>query len=491
SEQIYRSLESGDLIRLARVNTALYSTVQGPLYRNATVTSYNRLALFVRTLHNVVCIDTCSGKAITKPLVTLRLTIDPCTKHSPTAAMLANMIGALKWYYPNVSITLRIPIEYCNSQTLWILGTEEFPRVTTLILELGGSSISSSCGSLCPARNPIIQAILNNPSALESCGCSDSECIPNSIFWSRIFNGFSFPDLQEVEVLHKQVTLDSQSANPVVFSESCLKRLGKITRLMVDSAPELSDSVLMGSLTRAECLKRLELRNIFGLSYEGLSILLPLVLPNLTHFTLEIPFHHPSAQQARDQLQSYQSLEPKGDECASPVHLCPLLRVYGKHLHYLEVHAPYLCRDLFLHESEKYQLDDDGVMTDIGGASGGVCFSRNGTPFLIDRIALEQTIRRVRKHKGEKAFQDAVQVGSTVQLSVGDPGGTISAGARDAPQYHQYPTDVGGLSTINKYSRGRLMMFREGMCRDGESWEEIGELARLEEANVRWTCISG
>ncbi|PWW73760.1 hypothetical protein C7212DRAFT_27355, partial [Tuber magnatum] len=34
------------------------------------------------------------------------------------------------------------------------------------------------------------------------------------------------------------------------------------------------------------------------------------------------------------------------------------------------------------------------------------------------------------------------------------------------------------------------MRFGEGMCQDGESWEEIGVLVRLEEENVKWTCIN-
>ena len=105
SEQIYRSLPYGDLTRLARVNRALYTSVQSPLYRHAKVTSYERLTLFIRTLNAVACFDKSGEGAVSKHVVTLHLTIDPNASESespshnrPTAVMLSRMIGALGRY---------------------------------------------------------------------------------------------------------------------------------------------------------------------------------------------------------------------------------------------------------------------------------------------------------------------------------------------------------------------------------------------------------
>ncbi|PUU78979.1 hypothetical protein B9Z19DRAFT_1047547 [Tuber borchii] len=498
SEQIYRSLPYGDLTRLARVNRALYTSVQSPLYRHAKVTSYERLTLFIRTLNAVACFDKSGEGAVSKHVVTLHLTIDPNASESespshnrPTAVMLSRMIGALGRYCPSVSITLHISNGSCNAQPLTSFELETFPRVSTLILAVGFPSISSgSSTSGPPARPSFHQVIPGRRAALESWGRMGSGCNPNAKFWSGIFNGSSFPDLREVEILHDSGSPASQWAKHVEFGEDDLKGLGKVTRLVVNSAPELNDSVLMGALTRAECLKRLELRNIVGLSYEALSMLLPHALPNLTHFTLHIPFRHRSARQAKDQLETYQPLAPTGEANPLPVHLCPLLRAYGRNLQYLEVQAPYLCRDLFLHESEKSKLNEEGVKIDLGGRGGSLCYSRSGVPFHIDRIALEQTVKQVRKQNGERAFKEAVQLNLREELSKNKTKDISSAGAVSSAEYQEEQKKLKRARTIKEQGWQRTVRFREGMCRDGESWEEIGILARLEEENVKWTCIN-
>lgn len=55
----------------------------------------------------------------------------------------------------------------------------------------------------------------------------------------------------------------------VTFDKDALGGLGKVTKLVVEATPELNDSVLMGALTSAQNLKKLELRNVAALSYEG------------------------------------------------------------------------------------------------------------------------------------------------------------------------------------------------------------------------------
>jgi hypothetical protein len=90
------------------------------------------------------------------------------------------------------------------------------------------------------------------------------------MFWTRIFNATSFPDLREAVIIHERVATSSYWVDEVRFGPDDLKGLGQVTSLVVDSAPELNDAVLQGALTRAQSLKRLELKNIHGLSYDGM-----------------------------------------------------------------------------------------------------------------------------------------------------------------------------------------------------------------------------
>lgn len=96
-------------------------------------------------------------------------------------------------------------------------------------------------------------------------------CGPNKDFWTGILNGEGFPDLQELEIIHEETRTWYSHAEPK-FGESDLKGLGKITRLVVSRAPELNDMILMSALSLAMSLKKLELKNVEGLTYDGSSL---------------------------------------------------------------------------------------------------------------------------------------------------------------------------------------------------------------------------
>lgn len=59
------------------------------------------------------------------------------------------------------------------------------------------------------------------------------------------------------------------NASHVTFEKEDLKGLDNVTKLSVESTPELNDSVLIGALPCAQNLKKLELRKVAALSYEG------------------------------------------------------------------------------------------------------------------------------------------------------------------------------------------------------------------------------
>lgn len=136
-----------------------------------------------------------------------------------------------------------------------------------------GAGSTSSGGPSASSRSQVIPARRFPMNDYRAVG--RGVCRPNKKFWSGIFNGQSFPDLSEVEIRHDAGIGGAGSTwnpTPVVFDNGDLKGLDKITNLIVESAPELNDSVLMSALNFAHKLKVLELCNINGLSYEGATL---------------------------------------------------------------------------------------------------------------------------------------------------------------------------------------------------------------------------
>jgi hypothetical protein len=156
----------------------------------------------------------------------------------------------------------------CSGQPIRSFGTETFPRVTTLILHTGPgepplpAQRANQALMLNSRRNLLGQAF----GALG--GTRDHRCMPTQEFWTGLFNGTSFPQLEEVELHHVQTPRAGWGAPDIPASE--LKGLANITRLAVDSAPELNSTVLMSALKCAPSLKHLELKNIADLNYEGI-----------------------------------------------------------------------------------------------------------------------------------------------------------------------------------------------------------------------------
>lgn len=172
-------------------------------------------------------------------------------------------------------MTLRIFNGSCTSQPISSFENDTFSNVTNLILHVGvaphnaGDSpttsgpSSASLSQVIPIRRFGLQNFENRGRAI---------CRPNSKFWTGIFNGQSFPDLKEVEIKHANGVPQAgtwANMSRVTFDKDALGGLGKVTKLVVEATPELNDSVLIGALTSAQNLKKLELRNIAALSYEG------------------------------------------------------------------------------------------------------------------------------------------------------------------------------------------------------------------------------
>lgn len=154
----------------------------------------------------------------------------------------------------------------CSGQPITSFFQESFPRITSLVLHTGPGP-RAPAPSQFPGTRPVVmnnaRQHMNAPTrSLNTGGCS-----PNEGFWTGIFNGTSFPHLEEVEIHH--VPMDIQGWGAPKLAPSDLRGLRNITRLAVSEAPELNGDVMMSALQCAPNLKHLELKNINGLDYEG------------------------------------------------------------------------------------------------------------------------------------------------------------------------------------------------------------------------------
>lgn len=165
--------------------------------------------------------------------------------------------------------------------------------------------------------------------------------------------------------------------------------------------------------------------------------------------------------------------------------MCPLFRIYAKNLEFLDLKAPYLCRDLFLDEIEKLKLAEAGVKVDIAGKSGGVFVNSSGEAQKIDRIAIEEILKTFRRQKEEKSFRDAVHANLVEKGAKKGRDGTYGVAITGA-EYEEEQKRIQRARMVREQKWERVVRARKGMCREGESWEEMGVLAGLEEESVEW-----
>ncbi|KAF3921916.1 hypothetical protein ABW20_dc0101485 [Dactylellina cionopaga] len=503
ADTIYYSLGPATLAVLARVSKDIYAAVQGPLYRRPILNSYRKLQLFVQTLNKVASWDTSSGDARSKRIVHLTLLIDPAREQTGggrplIAVLLARLVRVIArygiynsvyakkhkrkrnlkkdWllrYNPRVTITLVISHSSCESQPVQSFGSETFPRITTLILGLGtepaiqpsqgGSSSragvgSSSLDTVIPIRRHLAARHYNNSTTL-------SRCRPNSKFWTRFFNGTNFPDLQRLELHHRSRNRNSYGAyegwetEPILFTDIDTMGLAKIERLVVDCVPEFNDAVLMAGLRNAPLLTDLQIGDCY-VTYEALDKLLIHALPVLHRLVLRIPQTSHHAAQVR------QNVNARKPPRENP-HLCPHFRRGGNNLKHFEFTAPFICRDLFLDEYEKEKLRESGHPgTLVGDAAGDI------TQGELDIMLVTGILKGLRRHR-ETDSGARIKVEST---SFED----------DKKLLEKERLRRNRRATIDKEKWTRKLNVLEGMCFDGDTFDELVALAEVEEQGIAW-----
>ncbi|EPS44252.1 hypothetical protein H072_1748 [Dactylellina haptotyla CBS 200.50] len=473
ADTIYKTLTPATLACLARVSKEIYAAVQGPLYRRPVLNSYRKLQQFVQTLNKVASWDI-RGDASSKKIVHLTLLIDPAREQLTTgkpliAVLLARLVGVIARYNPDVSITLIISHSACNSQPVRSFESEQFPRITSLILDLGNeglttensssSSGSSSLDTVIPVRRHMGGRGYNNTT-------SGRRCQPNYQFWTRFFNGRNFPDLQRLELHHRSPrgptygAYDGWEGLPILFTESDTSGLAKIHRLVVNSVPEFNDAVLMAGLQHAPLLTDLQIEDCY-VTYSALDKLLLHALPVLNRLVLRIPSTSRFARQVR------QNLNVRNLPEENP-HLCPHFRRSGKNLKYFELTAPFICRDIFLDEHEKLKLRESGHPGTLAGDESGAIVQG-----ALDVMLVTGVLKRLRQHRetDSEVQKTAVEADSLEE---------------DRKLLEKERLLRNRRFTIAKERWTRKIHVLDGMCCDGDTFDELVALAEVEEQGVTW-----
>ncbi|KAH0538316.1 hypothetical protein FGG08_005090 [Glutinoglossum americanum] len=322
-------------------------------------------------------------------------------------------------------------------------------------------------------------------------------CQPNAPFWCSLFNGDTFPDCNSVEIYHFRATPSSQPGALADISDSPitwpfpgapvgdlgkLAGLGRIHSLILEVVPELNNRILMASLSRAANLKILELRYC-NLDLSSLAKLLPHALPNLTSFTLLI--HPRSASAIEVALSVDKSVDEHGKAEDIP-HLCPLIREFGRNLTHLEFANPFICRELFVDKLEMRKIEEAGV-------------SRT------DHFAITHVLSDFRKQRDDKRrkfrITEAIAEAKASNKSTrsnsifGDRSSDERRAGDVAREMERTLDDEEKKRTrLIKDTKGgwdRRVVCWHGLCRSGDSWDEIEAEADLEEEGVKWTIASG
>ncbi|KAI9781151.1 MAG: hypothetical protein M1839_006259 [Geoglossum umbratile] len=526
-DDIFGYLQLKDLAKLALTSRALYAAVQTPLYHRPQIKSYHALTLFVRTLNQVA--DYAVRRArwkwwkedrpLSKDVSELGITIDAVQEgvrnrgQRPTAVLIGRLINTVVAHCPNINITLTLSRANCHLPPMTALEKEAFPRVTRVVLYLGqtrqGSSVLDGlelpASPLAPASTPnhsLLPTARGNPNTVTDRSTKLKFCQPNAPFWRSLFNGEAFPDCKSVEIHHFRATPPSQPGALAEISSyeidwphsyvygggqkvdnlGTLAGLGKVQTLILEFVPELDNSILMASLSRAANLKQLELRYC-KLSQSALAKLLPHALPNLTSFTLLINTRSSSAEEVA--LLVNKSIE--GDEATSDIpHLCPLIREFGKNLIHLEFANPYLCRELFVDKLEMRKIEESGVLrTDRFALSSVLSDFRKQTNDRRRKLRIAQAVAEAKAKARSTGSSSLFGGGRADEQRVGDLAREMERTLDDEEKTRTR------LISGTKGGWDRRVVCWRGLCRTTDSWAEIEEEASLGEEGVKWTIANG
>lgn len=193
----------------------------------------------------------------------------------------------------------------------------------------------------------------------------------------------------------------------------------------------------------------------------ALDKLLLFALPVLQKLVLRIPHTSGYAQQVRSQMNIRNLPE-------SNPHLCPHFRKAGKNLKHFDFAAPYICRDVFVDEYEKLKLREAGHPGTLIGEDDGSISSGE-----LDIMLVTGTLRRIREHRETDSMGAKLVQGQSFE--------------EDRQILEKERLLRNRRAQIEKERWTRKLHVLEGMCIDGDTFDELIALAAVEEAGVTWT----
>ncbi len=332
----------------------------------------------------------------------------------------------------------------CNRSPVSALETEIFPRVTSIILYLGGHSQIEEWRR-------------------------ENRCRPNAKFWRPLVSGMSLPDCKSIEIHHwwaspppRSASIRNQAAMSYIYSEyadfptsserlGLLDGLGMLEKISLESPPELNSSILVQLLSHqdplASNLRYLELR-FCSLDPAVIAKLLQQVSRSLTHLILLLG--------GRANTSLYNGKEPP--------HLCPLIREFCKDLEHLEFAAPTVCTDMFYDDDELREIRKN---------------SNRANPDQSDSYVIRETVLDFRRRKKTQHRKERVQ-------------NALREAGTNSVAHVQTSTEL--LRDREKENRQRMIQNSRskwkrkivswrGSCRGGP-WSELQQGANLAEAGV-------
>lgn len=183
-----------------------------------------------------------------------------------------------------------------------------------------------------------------------------------------------------------------------------------------------------------------------------------------------------------------------------PVHLCPLLRRFGKSLRHLEFGASHVCRQLFFDQAEMDSIRRDGITTCLGSHGGSI----DGTEQL-DAHAIRHAVLECRRKKVAAERQQQINAGLAKAMAAtpklgpakslfGGEGPTAKNEAKVRREIEQ-ALDEAEEERRRLIEGSKTTWFRRfigfgGLCCHSDTWKELQIAADMEEAGILWVLVS-
>ncbi|KAF3936733.1 hypothetical protein ABW19_dt0201539 [Dactylella cylindrospora] len=217
----------------------------------------------------------------------------------------------------------------------------------------------------------------------------------------------------------------------------------------------------MAGLQHAPLLTDLHIEDCH-VTYAALDKLLVHALPVLQRLVLRVPYTSRFAQHARTNM----NMRHIPDD--NP-HLCQHFRRGGKNLKHFEFTAPFICRDLFVDEYEKAKLRESGHPGTLAGDHNGTIAAGD-----LDILLITGILKNARLHRATDSIAHAPKPSEGTSFE------------EDKKIVEKERLLRNRRFKVEKERWTRKIHVLEGMCTDGDTFDELPALAEVEEEGITW-----